>query len=856
MASHRRTLAAAVATLLASVSLSPLFIGKLWFWAGAGAVAVVAAAGTLTRLRRLPVAVCLAGGVLGLLLYLNLVFASARSWGHVVPTFSSLRALWHLAGQGFDQSARYAPPVPQLHGLLLLAAAGIGITALLTDLIAVRLESAALAGLPLLLLFAEPFTVSVPRSAVGTTIAFCVGVAGYLALLSSEGRDRIREWEHPNPGPDEIPDTRALAAAGRRVGIASVVVALCVPLFIPGLHATRLFGGQTGIGGTPGPGGVGFPDPNTQLSNELHAVKNTTVLAYTNSSATPQYLQVYVLDKLTSSGWKLFSQPESLVPARPRLPDPPGLTDRSWATTVNTAITISKAVSQDALLALPVPYPTRTITAQGTLRADRFSLMVLDSGVQLAGLRYTVTSLDQSPPAQNLDNAARPPKDIVDHYMDVPSSYRTLARTARDIIATAGAKTSFQEAVALQQWLSSKEFKYTLSAPTVNDAAGLTNFLKNTKRGYCQQFSFAMAVLARLLGIPSRVAYGYTAGTFTKSGTWQVSTHDAHAWPELYFQGFGWLRFEPTPQGAAGQGTATAPAYTLRPSNAFAHNPVQALPSTTPSTPASGGTFNLTGPDARLNLPFGGAAGVGNRGGTLSPWEIFGLVLLGLLVLAVAAPVCARLAIRRRRWRSAGRGGGPGGGPVGRQRSDAALAHAAWRELRDDLVDYGAGYLPSESPRALAARAGTSLGLAEPALAALGRVALAEERARYAARPVSGAGLRQDSATIRRAIAAAVPRSTRLRARLMPSSVLTPALASISQVADIFGRLNPEWFGRAPLDGARVDRARHGLGRRGARGIRLGGIRAGRVSPANARAANDDPASRQEPPVAAGSPRQ
>src|SRR5215471_7996043 len=614
MASHRRTLAAAIATLLASVSLSPLFIGKLWFWAGAGAVAVAAAAGTLTRLRRLPVAVCLAGGVLGLLLYLNLVFASARSWGHVVPTFSSLRALWHLAGQGFDQAARYAPPVPQLHGLLLLAAAGIGITALLTDLIAVRLENAALAGLPLLLLFAEPFTVSVPRSAVGTTIAFCLGVAGYLALLSSEGRDRIREWEQPNPGPDEIPDTRALAAAGRRVGIASVVVALCVPLFIPGLHATRLFGsGQPGIGGTPGPGGVGFPDPTTQLSKELHASKNTAVLAYTSSDTTPQYLQVYVLDNLTSSGWKLFSQPESLVPASPRLPEPPGQTDSSWATPVTTAVTISTAVSQDALLALPVPYPARTVSAPGTLRADRFSLMVLDSGVQLAGLKYTVTSLDQSPPAQVLDHVAAPPKDIIDHYTEVPSSYRPLASAAQRVVTAAGAKTPFQEAVALQDWLSSRDFKYTLNAPAVTDAAGLTTFLQSTRRGYCQQFSYAMAVLARLLGIPSRVAYGYTAGTVTARGGWLVSTHDAHAWPELYFQGFGWLRFEPTPQGAAGQGTATAPAYTLRPSNAFAGNPAQAGPSTVPISPANSGIGRQFGPDDRLGLPVGSAAGSGNR---------------------------------------------------------------------------------------------------------------------------------------------------------------------------------------------------------------------------------------------------
>ena len=79
MSSHRRTLAAAVATILASVSLYPIFIGApLWFLDGAVAAAVVAVVGTLTRLRRLPVAVCLAGGVAGLLLYLNAVISGAR----------------------------------------------------------------------------------------------------------------------------------------------------------------------------------------------------------------------------------------------------------------------------------------------------------------------------------------------------------------------------------------------------------------------------------------------------------------------------------------------------------------------------------------------------------------------------------------------------------------------------------------------------------------------------------------------------------------------------------------------------------------------------------------------------------
>ncbi len=148
MASHRRTIAAAAATILTSVSLYPVFIGTAWFSASAGAVLAVAGAATLTRLRRLPVLVI--GTLAGLLLYLNLVFSNGRSWRHLLPTATSLRLLWDLAGLGFRESAKYAPPVPALSGMVLLAAAGVGITAVLADLIAVRLGSAALAGLPLL----------------------------------------------------------------------------------------------------------------------------------------------------------------------------------------------------------------------------------------------------------------------------------------------------------------------------------------------------------------------------------------------------------------------------------------------------------------------------------------------------------------------------------------------------------------------------------------------------------------------------------------------------------------------------------------------------------------------------------
>jgi len=810
MTNYRRTLAAALATAAASVSLYPIFIGVLWFWAGLGSIVIVAAVSMATRLRPLPVPVGLLAGVAALLLYLNLALSNARSLYHVLPTPTSMRLLFDLAGQGFNEAGKYAPPVPELRGMVLLAAAGIGITALLTDLIAVRLSSAALAGLPLLLLFTEPFTLSVSRGFFGTTVAFCVGVAGYLALLSSEGRDRIREWERPQPSAGDAPDTRTLAAAGRRVGFASVVIALCLPIVVPGLHVTRLFGGQPGIGGAAGDGrgggaGAGFPDPNTRLSQELKMTQAAPVLIYTTKAANPDYLQVYVLDRLTDDGWRIFGQPESLATVGPRLPAPPGLTSATSVTSVTTSVEINSNVGADELGALPVPYPAATVSVPGTARADRATLMVLDPSVALGGLKYSVTSLSESPSQQELDAAPSPPSDIREHYLAVPAAYDSLFSLAKSVVRKAGAKTLFDEAVALQNWLSGGAFKYTLNAPTVLDARGLEQFLSDSKAGYCQQFSFAMAVLSRLLGIPSRVAYGFTSGTSIGDNEWLVTTHDAHAWPELYFQGAGWLRFEPTPSGGNGQGTATAPSYTLAPGNASVGAPGQSTPAAGPSASAGGSpseqalakkiaaesVFGITSSDVGADAGGGRAA---SGGATVNPWEVLGLVVAGLLAVAVAAPWCTRLAVRRRRWRRA---------------DDVALAHAAWRELRDDLVDHSAGCLPSESPRAVAARAGTSLALAEPARAALGRIAMAEERARYAARPADGSGLRHDSATVRRAIAAAVPGTTRWRARLAPASVLGRALGAITAAGDTYrgvrgavtGRIRAGLLARYPRSG-------------------------------------------------------
>src|SRR5260370_15233329 len=123
-ANRRMTLTVALACALSSIALYPLFIGSTWFCAGLGAIITVAASGALSRLRTLPVAVCLAISVAGLLLYLNLVFEARHNWALVIPTPGSLSRLWELAGTGMSDAGTYAAPAPARPRLVLLAAGG------------------------------------------------------------------------------------------------------------------------------------------------------------------------------------------------------------------------------------------------------------------------------------------------------------------------------------------------------------------------------------------------------------------------------------------------------------------------------------------------------------------------------------------------------------------------------------------------------------------------------------------------------------------------------------------------------------------------------------------------------------
>jgi TgpA N-terminal domain/Transglutaminase-like superfamily len=831
--SYRLTVTTAAAVILASVSLYPLLDGIGWFWAGAGAVIVAAAAGLATRLPALPacaiatiltlaavapllvspawyleltgvvVVICVAGSVTrlrllptvagactylaSLLVYVNLLFAGPESTAGIVPTSASLRQLVTLANRGIGERI-YAPPVPGTPGAVLLAAAGIGLMAAAADLIAVRLRSPAMAGLPLLALFSVPITTSARQGAAGATVAFCLGVTGYLAVLAADGRERLRIWgrlvtlwqsgRDDDDEPGRGPDTRALAASGRRLGLAAVSLAIFIPLLLPGLRVHKLFSGHGSAGGS-GTTQIPLPDPVVRLQHLLHRGGNATVLTYTTNDvdAQQQYLQVYVLNyDGGANAWRLQPPVPGIQVGNMPLPPAPGLSGFTHEQSSTTRITMSRGAAGygSKLNFLPLPYVPQTVRVPGNWQVDLATLMVFSAQSGLSGLAYTVRGEDVEPSVQQLDHAGAPLSGVTRQYSSFSSpAGSTLRALAKKISADAGAKTSYQKAIALEKWFTSGNFTYNVRAGQPDTPAGLVNFLTKTRQGFCQQFAFGMAALARLDGIPSRVAVGYTAGTRQPDGkTWKVTTADAHAWPELYFQGAGWLRFEPTPGGVNGQGTAVQPAYAQAVSPA---GPGTAQPQPVPASSAGAplGTKNRSGLKGKLShLPGQGGHAAARHGNSVPVAPI----AIGILALAAAAPRTARTIARRRRWHAA--------------RDDGALAHAAWLELHDDLTDYGIGWRVSESPRAVSRRLASTLRLDAATRQALDRVARAEERARYAKVAQAAQSLRADVTAIRRAVAAGTGRAARWRARLLPPSALAPMRSGLQQALDVFGWLD------------------------------------------------------------------
>jgi len=179
---------------------------------------------------------------------------------------------------------------------------------------------------------------------------------------------------------------------------------------------------------------------------------------------------------------------------------------------------------------------------------DVYSVVSYVSDADITTLR-TVPLPADSPPLPNVASSIPPTyfdPTIVAIYTKVPKSLDPRIKQLAEQI-TARAPTMYDKVTALETYLRNNyTYDSKITAPPSGTEAA-SWFLFQSRRGYCNYFATAMALLARELGIPARVAAGYTNGTLNdKTGNWDINGTDAHAWTQIYFAGYGWINFEPS----------------------------------------------------------------------------------------------------------------------------------------------------------------------------------------------------------------------------------------------------------------------------------------------------------------------
>ncbi|GGM87744.1 transglutaminase TgpA family protein [Streptomyces fuscichromogenes] len=758
----RLALSAAAATLMASCALLPLVSPMTWLFQAAFLVAVQTGVGAAAR--RVPLArpLTVAAQALVTLLMLTVVFARSHAIADVIPGPDTFRYFGDLLQQGSDDVSRYAIPAPLTPGIRLMVIGGVLVVGLVVDTLAVTFRSAAPAGLPLLALYSVAAGLSDGPS---DWLWFVVAAAGYLMLLLAEGRDRLSQWGRVFGGAARTPGGQeggavAPVRTGRRIGFAVLSVALFVPFAMPSIQGGLLEDAGAGVGVGDGNGGtISAVNPLVSLRDSLNVDEDRQVLSVRtsgNADVSDLYLRIVSLDDFDGTTWKPAQRHITGVPST--FPTPAGLGGDVRRTTVKSTISAAGWYAQDWL---PMPYPPSGVKVAGTWRYEPVGMtLVGDHGQNTRGETYQVTSLDVQPTAEQLAAAPEASAAMKKEYTQVPSSLPSVvARTAKEV--TAGSANHYEEAVKLQDYFAvTGGFQYDTQVQVGRGEGAIANFLKQ-KRGFCVHFSFAMAAMARTLGIPARVSVGFAPGTPQADGTVSVGLKDAHAWPELYFEGVGWTRFEPTPT------RGTTPSYTVS-DTPGSSVPNETLPSKGASTAPSASASQSESCPAQLRRQEAcaseSAAAAVRSGDGGTPWWQLALWALGGLAV-VAAPLSPMLYRQRAR---ASRLGAHDRSPAG----VAAHTLAVWLELTDTAWDFGIAPDESQTPRKAAARI-VVLGSLDPAAgASVHRVADAVEQVLYAPRPRPTAGLADDVRRVTAAFNGTVGLPARLRALFAPRSAV------------------------------------------------------------------------------------
>ena len=743
------TAALAVALLAAAASLHLLIETGPWFLLCVVVVVAVLGSAALLRAAGVPRLVASAGGLVVLVLLVTLVFAGRTAILGVLPTPETVRTLVAVGQQAGEEIYRRSAPVPPLASIVFVAVASVGALAVLLDVLASALRMPAVTGLPLLVLVSVPGAVLVGEFSIAS---FAVTTLAWFAVLAADALERGRDATAHAPrsrgggrgSRGSAAHARTTLVSAGALAAGAVVVSLIAPAVVPGLTSAT-FPTPSGSG----PGGSRVVNPILDLGDDLRRPVDVEALRYSTSTQSALYFKVTTLSRFEGEEWA----PSPLQPPDENTVDAIGPDLGTGRDVPSEDVEARVQVEGSSSAWLPAPYAPRSVEGlEGSWHWSEQGLAIRSSDSDSRDQSYTVRSELPRPSREQLEAVPAATSGDLAPFLQIPDGTPAIVRTTTAQVL-AGIDSPYDQAVALQQYFTGGQFRYSEDAPVEQgyDGSGVDvvgEFLR-VRAGYCVHFASAMAIMAREAGIPSRVAVGYLPGDQVgRDGdliTYRVGSHDLHSWPELYFAGVGWIPFEPTP----GRGQAAPYA---QPSAA----------PTAPATPTAEPTPSAAASPTAAPAPTASAApGTTGPGATRIPWAGLGIAALVALALALlATPALLRRSRRAARIRALAAGGAP--------------ADTAWREVEDRAVDLGIRVPDTESPRELGRRlAGDDPGLRDP----VALLVTARERERFARddAPVdaaSGAAQADALVVLGDALAARAGRADRILAVVAPRSLV------------------------------------------------------------------------------------
>jgi transglutaminase-like putative cysteine protease len=616
------------------------------------------------------------------------VLGSSTVYGF--PAGRTAGALANALGQAHAEFALTVTPTAPTRGLLLMTVLGTGLIAILGDWAAFRLRSALSATIPGFAFFVVCCTVG-----AGSGRQFVVGleVAAILIFLLAH-RTQVGRADQAWFGNYRSGSALWAVKAGSLIAAASMLAAIAVTPALGQYEGRAILGWRGGIGGS-GSGPRQVPNPVVDLHSRLLEESNTPV--FTVHSSVPSYWRLTSLDTFTGQDWVSTNSYRGFGPRLPGIQAvPPG----------TRVVQDQFVIQQLDSVWLPDAFTPFAITGVRNVSYDPTSGSLITSHPTSNGLSYTVDSYQYLSSLNAAEVQAAPTVTVTSslrRYLQLPDDVpASVYRLAREI--TSSQTTEYGKALALQDYFQGPLFTYSLDPPDNGyGMASLTNFLFATRTGFCQQFAGAYAVLARAIGLPTRLAVGFAEGTTTGDGNYQVFNADAHTWPEVYFgPRFGWLPFEPTKSftDPASQGYAPQTSTNTGP-NA---QPQSAAP--LPAKQGAGADQSgaaATAPTTTTPSGGSGSASSGSGHHAVSLWVVLLLLVGGSLGWAAGVAVFRRTRWSIRRWRT--------------RHDPGSLVLSHWADVGELLNWWGASRAPGETDNEFAGRAGRHLArrLREPA---------------------------------------------------------------------------------------------------------------------------------------------